>query len=414
MSRSPSTLVAQLDRLLQRIRRHLELRLGPANVPAELTETAILWPGEDDHVVLLQSGAGLLEKVRELVQQQQRSALRWRADTFELITDHAIERLGRGQLTTADAAQVLASLSAVQADPRSVLVNVHGVEVQAPLDLCGVTFHPAKDRRRIHETVFALDVPEQFVQMRISGVPVGDSDAVALVRVEADDQMAALNARLRILIALCVLHAAGRTNDPLRVHPEYTSGIARTEHSSFLEARVGQPPQSYRWTNLQLQPLRADAATLSNARTRPGIGALERLAQQLPVMPGGSRVERVLRAAQLLGRSLDGDPDDRFLRRWMALEALVNAGRTRIMEQVVTRSSWLLFGPAERAQRERWFEQMYDRRSRLAHGSIDRTPFDFDAVEFGWLAFDALERVAALETVAEIEAVYTPMGPPSA
>lgn len=401
--------VSRLQGLLERLQRHLKLRQGAVAFPGELADAEILWPGENGHVVLLREGAGLVKEIREVVREQARSSMRWREDTFEIVTDHTLERFGRGELSAVDAAQLLGTLSDLDPDPRWVLVGVHGVHISDPMELCGIRLHPSGDLRQLHERVFGLDVREQFIQMRIAEMPAGKDDSLALVEVRADEAMAAENARLRVLIALCVLHAAARTEDALRLHPEYTAGIVRTQHSGFMETRLGQKPQTYRGTNLERRPLGADQATLELARQRPGIAALERLAQELPAVPPGSRVERVLRAAQLLGRSMDGDADDRFLRRWMALEALINPQRDRVVEHVTRRASWLLFEPSERKAREKWFSDMYDRRSRLAHGDVDRTPFDFEVVEFGWLAFDALERVAALQEIAEIDGVYPPM-----
>jgi hypothetical protein len=141
-------------------------------------------------------------------------------------------------------------------------------------------------------------------------------------------------------------------------------------------------------------------------RQRPGARALESICVALPEVTPGSRMERVLRAIQLLGRSLDGDADDRFLRRWSALEALVGSPSPKTTDTIARRAAWLLEVPSARPARESWLKTLYKRRSQLSHGAVDGTPFDFDAVAFGCVCFDLLEMVAAREDVADIDPLY--------
>jgi hypothetical protein len=153
--------------------------------------------------------------------------------------------------------------------------------------------------------------------------------------------------------------------------------------------------------------LQHSATALERARARPGVQALEELVVALPAVAPGSRVERLLRATQLLGGSLNGDHDDRFLRRWTAFEALVGTRDQNIVQTVARRGAWLLESTSTaREDRQRWLKELYDRRSKLSHGAVDRTRFDYDAVEFGWLSFEALERVAERTEALEIEEVY--------
>lgn len=363
------------------------------------------WPGENDFVVASVRAKKHVDELEQLTAKSLKNERRWRQDTPKLLVSSVLERLGRGELDIRAATQILSSLGTITPTERNVLLDIHGVRLSSPLELCGLILHPAGSRRALLESTFGFDVRELFVDMRLNEVPGGPDRVTALARIHADVQMAAENARLRVALALCVLHAAMQTADELRFQLEFSAGMQRTAESTFLEGVSGQQPLRLRASNIASEPLVADAASLARVRARAGIAALELLATRLPETPAGSRVDRVLRAAQLLARSLDGSTDDRFLRRWMALEALAAPGRDDVTTQIAERAAMLLFAADERPARVDWFKQMYDRRSRLAHGDVDRSPFDYTAVEFGWLVFAALEAVAARSDT-DIEALY--------
>jgi len=397
----------RLCRLLERLSRHLQVRSGPEMNLSEFDEGfAVAWSGDDSHVVLASAGARLLDEIHELVRATQGPSMRWQPDTLRRIADEAVQRLARHELSPQEAAAKVCSYHAQPAAERAVLINVHGLSIEQALDLCGITFYPAQLRPILQDEIFDQPVHELVIRP-IAHAKARPTDAVAVVRVQADDGMAALSARLRILVALCVLRQSLRTQDSIEQQQEYTAGIERTEHTQFLEGVAGTTPQTYTWGDIRPQPLRHDAAGLARARERSGIRALEELAITLPGVAEGSRVERVLRATQLLGRSLDGDADDRFLRRWSAMEALVGSPARNTTAEVAARAAWLLESTATRAGREQWLKDLYRRRSQLSHGAVDRTPFDFDAVAFGCLCFDLLERVAARTDAHDIAALYT-------
>jgi hypothetical protein len=396
---------ATIERLLVAIHRALHIRPGSNLSREEYSRGfAAAWPGDGTHLVLDVSAGALLDQLYDAAGRVQDLAPRWEPQTLRGYVHDALHELAHELASPRAAALALAGRVRALPAERIVLLDVHGVRVDRSAHVAGVTFHPGHTRREIEDEYFDNSV-EELVVRRIRADDDADT-GFAEVRLLAEDAIAAASARLRVLVALCVIRQSLRTSDSLEQQLEYTAGVERTEHASFLTGIPGGTPSSYTWGHVGAGALLVDASSLERARARAGVRALEELAANMPAVPLGSRVDRVLRGAQLLGRSLDGDTDDRFLRRWSALEALTGSPRTAVTEGVVQRAAALLSLPQERASREAWLKKLYARRSQLSHGNVDDTPFDHDAVAFGCLCFDLLEIVAARSDT-DIEAVFS-------
>jgi hypothetical protein len=352
-AQTPTALV----RLFTKIERHLHVRPGSDVSLDEFTSGfSAAWPGDGVHIVLDSRGNKLLEELYREAIALQGPSLRWQLGTMRARVHAALDALAHGRVLPAVAASLIVGWSQTTPEERIVLVDVHGLSIEAPLAVAGVTFYPIQARRRLEDDYFMRDV-DDFLVRPVHSAAARPNDACAEVRIRAEDEMAANNARLRVLIALCVVRQSLRTNETLEQQMEYTAGIERTDHTSFVAGVPGTNPQSFGWGDVVPQPLRFNEPGLARARMREGIRALETLSSCLPDVPLGTRVERVLRAAQLLGRSMDGDGDDRFLRRWTALEALVGSPSDNTTQEIATRAARVLEPLETRPSRERWFKQ---------------------------------------------------------
>lgn len=324
-------------------------------------------------------------------------------DVCERIADDA-ETVGRGAARDAarDVAKMLAQDPALdvrtvadQTDaaltgpvPDTTLFQpVHGVGLAAPFDGCGIALRAFEPRALAGEFAFAGH--EDFMANHLEE----DRNSVrvySIARLPTDDERGFLIVRSRTQVALVLAMLSyappeqhwwdefSATLTPLGIHSMRT----------FTSAGATTSPER----SLYGLPLQFDSARVAAALgVRPAMSALARLAQQ----PRRARTPiqgRILRAATLLAESLDGQPEDRFLRRWMALEALVGREPGEVTERLSERLAVLTCDdPAERIRRKGFFRKLYGWRSDIAHGRplplLKRTSEIFKVLSFG-----ALER----------------------
>jgi hypothetical protein len=329
-------------------------------------------------------------------------------DVCERIADEA-EIVGRGAARDAarDVVKMIAQDPAL--DPRTVADRtraaltshvpettlfqpVHGVGLAGPFDGCGIALRAFDAPALAHE--FAVAGHEDFMSAQLEQ----DRDGVrvySIARLPTDDERGFLivRSRTQVVLVLAMLsylppeqhwwEEFSATMTPLGIHSmrTFTSAGATTS-----------PERSLYGLPLQFDSRRVSAALAS----RPAMSTLARLAQE-PRRARTSMQGRIMRAATLLAESLDGQPEDRFLRRWMALEALVGREPGEVTERVSERLAVLTSDdPAERIRRKAFFRKLYGWRSDIAHGRplplLKRTSEIFKVLSFG-----AVERAAHFE-----------------
>jgi hypothetical protein len=137
---------------------------------------------------------------------------------------------------------------------------------------------------------------------------------------------------------------------------------------------------------------------------RPALARIAALAARLPTEPTNKFERRLLRASLRLGEAFEGNLADRFLRRWMAMEALLGERGPELSDRLVERMTVISHpDPSARVGRKAGLKELYGYRSALAHGAEDPPITEHTAAWFRMLAMHTLEVAAGIPAIDEAD-----------
>jgi len=336
-------------------------------------------------------GQAHFSQLVELLRAQREARQWWGSSSLEGMAQAAVGALAFDYRTPADAAEVLAGLLTTAPPERHAIAAVRGLRIDSATDLCGLRLRPYDLEALCRE--LGLETrrgPE--LATRLPGARPGLS--LAVIACQADEDVAAVRLRERVSIALPLLLLSRPEHD---VEWFFDGSVTLGANDVVLipsieSGRVSEgslPTQS-------AADLAVDGPALADALARRvGLRRIADLAAHLPSLPSGKMSRRLLRAARLLGESFEGSSPDRFVRRWMALEALLGDGRPELSDRLCERIAVLTAdGGSARLERKTALRELYNLRSRHVHGADDFELEEHTATWFRMIAMHALERAA--------------------
>lgn len=272
---------------------------------------------------------------------------------------------------------------------RIVVLPVYGMNLTSSIDCCGVSL------RLFDPEGLGAEFADGPLRSHMHKELQGDKESVrvcAVARLRTDSERGFDITRRRTRLAL-VLSLLSRHPNDHHWWDEWSATFFPTTTFAMRTFTAEASTTGFGATRYGL-PLQFEAELVTRALPlRPGMHELEGLAvraqRDLTDMQA-----RLIRAAVLLAESLDGLPPERFMKRWMALEALVGKESGEVTERTSERLAVLTTDDLEqRIRRKTFFRELYGERSHLAHGrSVPLLKRRADLFKF--LAFGALERAS--------------------
>jgi hypothetical protein len=307
------------------------------------------------------------------------------AESLNNIARTAVARVNEGTRPEIAAAALIAAVAAPPPETTAVLA-VPGLFATGTFDIGPVRFIKANARSALHSELKRPKPITDLVDQMLGGVSwVG---AFALTSARADAERVAEIARQRTFVCLTALQSACVESGWREVTLGFGSAFHGPSFSVGDTAVFFTTPPDIPQFELKYSP-----DDLARLRESPLSHAVA-LAASVPTEVRDDMTHRLLRAAALLVESLDGDPEDRLVRRWMAIEAMLSIEGTEITQTLAERVAVVARDAAsDRADLKRVMVSSYGLRSAVAHGRTPRIE-PKNLAEVGEAAFSAWRRLA--------------------
>jgi hypothetical protein len=290
-----------------------------------------------------------------------------------------------------------ATLAKMATVPAQLLTyaDLYGVDLESPADLCGVSLRRFDIEAILSE--FGSTPGSGFLEGHLRHPIRQRGDTAVLANFAADIERAGTALLDRTALAvLTILGAAGP--DSINFFAETTVHIAETSHYEIAGVQNAGSQTIVRSADAHGFRLEVDGGSVRTAiSANSALAAVETFALGLPRPLTSALDRRFLRCARHMLAALSGPIEDRYLHRWMAIEAMLGERGEEVTERITDRLAVLTCDdPAERADRKKWLKHLYRWRSDLAHGGEPPNFNETDLSEFRQTAIVASVRFATL------------------